>query len=305
MDPGNVQPIESEPADSLLRTKDRETSGSTNRKGASETTTFLSQCSTETVAERGEQIADDKTRFNGQTQWRPLTLRTPYFSFVLGLTIALGSLVLFLTIRSIRHNGLDSDDDSSVLLFGRRFSPTLLATIYGLFVASMLNDVRRTKVFARLSRPGGSSAEKTLYFPTRSWWNDPVDALSRGTRSYALLCASILYILALLVSPLSAGLLTPTDKQVSVSRTFQRAKVGNPLWRQGSEEEIMFCTISGGIIGQPTSVWVSKSSAILPFWPAGYDSALLGSKFTTNLQHERWQVPSIAYTVELRCERRH
>jgi hypothetical protein len=297
------QPAHSDPTDSLLRTRDRATSDSiAHPQRASGTTTFLSQEDTELPVERDEQPLDDGTTLLSQPTWRPLTLRTPYLVFVLVLTIILGSLVLFLTISSIRHNGLGSDTDSSILLFGRRFSPTLLATIYGLFVASVLNDVRRTEIFARLSRPGGASAEKTLCFPTRSWWNDPVDALSKDTRSYALLYASTLYILALLVSPLSAGLLTPTDKQASVSSTFQRAKVGNFSWQQGSEDEIMFRTISGGVIGQSTSVWVSKSSAILPFWPAGYDSAPLGSKFATDLQYEQWQVPSVAYTVELSCQ---
>jgi hypothetical protein len=297
----NLQPAHSDPTDSLLRTRDRATSVSiAHPQHASETTTFLSQEDTEFPVEREEQPTDDT--FVSQPKWRPLTLRTPYLSFVLVLTIILGSLILFLTISSIRNNGLGSDTDSSVLLFGRRFSPTLLATIYGLFVASVLNDVRRTEIFARLSRPGGTSAGKTLCFPTRSWWNDPVDALSKNTRSYALLYASTLYILALLVSPLSAGLLTPTDKQISVPSTFQRARVGNFSWRQGSEDEIMFRTISGGVIGQSTSVWISKSTAVLPFWPSEYDSAPLGPNFATDLQYEQWQVPTVAYTVELSCQ---
>jgi hypothetical protein len=303
MDPETKQPAHSDPTDSLFRARDRATSVPTNyRKGASETTTFLSRYDTKNGAEQEVQTADNRTTFNGPSTWRPLTLRKPYLSFVLVLTTLLGSMVLFLTISSIRNNGLGSDTASSVLLFGRRFSPTLLATIYGLFVASILNDVRRTEIFARLSRPGGTSAEKTLCFPTRSWWNDPVDALSKGTRSYALLYASTLYILALLVSPLSAGLLTPTNQQVSLSSMFQRASVNNFSWRQGSEDEIMFRTISGGVLDQSTSVWVSKSAAILPFWPSGDGGAPLGSKITTDLQYEQWQVQSVAYTVELSCQ---
>jgi hypothetical protein len=298
----NIQPAYGRSVDSVPRARNRATSVSIDQpQDTPETTSFVSR-DDEITAEREERLTNDRITLSSQPTWRPLTLRTPYLCFVFGLTITLGSLVLFLTTSSIRNNGLDSDSDSHVLLFGRRFSPTLLATIYGLFVASMLNDVRRTEIFARLSRPGGSSAEKTLCFPTRSWWNDPVDALRKDTRSYALLCASILYILALLVSPLSAGLLTPTDKQISVSSTFQRAKIGNFSWRQGSEDEIMFRTISGGIIGQSTSVWVSKSSAILPFWPSEYKNAPLGPKFATDLQYEQWQVPSVAYTVELSCQ---
>jgi hypothetical protein len=303
MDPETKQPAHSDPTDSLFRTRDRATSVPTNyRKGASETTTFLSRYDTKNVAEQEEQTADDRTTFDGPPTWRPLTLRKPYLSFVLVLTTLLGSMVLFLTIHSIRNNGLGNDTASSALLFSRRFLPTLLATIYGLFAASILNDVRRTEIFARLSRPGGTSAEDTLCFPTRSWWNDPVDALRKDTRSPALFFASTLYILALLVSPLSAGLLTPTDQQISLSSMFQRARVGDFSWRQGTEDEIMFRTISGAVLGQSTSVWISKSSATLPFWPAEYDSPPLGSSFATNLQYEQWQVPTVAYTVELDCQ---
>ena len=299
----NLGSAHSGATDNLLPTRDRATSISTDHpQDTYKTSSFPSRNDQEFRAGREEQPTDDRLKFVGQSIWRPLTLRRPYLSFVLVLTLILGLLVLFLTRSSIRNNGLGDDSASSALLFGRRFSPTLLATIYGLFVACMLNDVRRTEIFARLSEPGGASAEKTLCFPTRSWWNDPVDALSKGTRSHALFYASVLYILALLISPLSAGLLTPTDEQTSLFRTFQRASVGNFSWRQGNEDETMFRTISGGIIGQSTSVWVSRSSAILPFWPSEYDHAPLGPDFATNLQDEQWQAQTVAYTVELSCQ---
>jgi len=151
--------------DNLLPARDRATSISTDHpQGTSEATSFLSQDDQDFPAGREEQPTGDRATFVGQSIWRPLTLRRPYLSFVLVLTLILGSLVLFLTISSIRNNGLGNDSASSALLFGRRFSPTLLATVYGLFVASMLNDVRRTEIFARLSKPGGASAEKTLCF---------------------------------------------------------------------------------------------------------------------------------------------
>ncbi|KAI5198770.1 hypothetical protein E4T39_06562 [Aureobasidium subglaciale] len=174
--------------------------------------------------------------------------------------------------------------------------------MYGILVASMLNDVRRTEIFARLAKPGGGSAKTTLCSPSRSWWNDPVDALRKGTRSYALLSASMMYILALSVSPLSAGLLSPTDEQISRPNMFHRAITTNFTWQQDSEDEIMFRTISGAVLDQATSAWLTNTSAILPFWPHNYTSAPLDAKFTTDLQIEQWQAPTVAYTVELNCE---
>ncbi|KAK6002785.1 hypothetical protein QM012_001535 [Aureobasidium pullulans] len=273
-----------------------------HRSDSSETTTFLSQGHTESSTEREDQSEDYRITSTEQLTWRPLTLRLPYISFVLMITILLASLVLFLTIDSNKNHGLGDDNASSSVLFGWRFSPTLLATIYGLLVASMLNDVRRTEIFARLSRPNGAPAETTLCFPTKPWWHDPKDALSKGTKSHALLFASMLYILALVVSPLSAGLLSPANEQISSPNTFQRAKTENFSWPSGSEDEIMFRTISGGVIGQSTSVWVSNSAAILPFWPSDYGNAPLGSKFASTSQSEQWQAQTTAFTVELDCQ---
>lgn len=298
----NLQQVHTRSVEGLLRNMPELGLLSTDhRSNTSETATFLSQGNTEVLTEREHQPASEKHILDGQLTWRPLTLRLPYLSWVVIVTIFLASLVLFLTMDSVRNHGLGDDNASASLLFGWRFSPTLLATIYGLFVASILNDVRRTEIFARLSRPGGAPAETTLCFPIRSWWHDPKDALNKSTQSYALLYASILYILALLVSPLSAGLLSPADEQSSLPRTFHRAKVENFSWQHGNEDEIMFRTISGGVIGQSTSVWVSTSAAILPFWPPGYGNAPLGSKFATTLQFEQWQAQTTAYTVDLDC----
>jgi hypothetical protein len=206
--------------------------------------------------------------------WLPVTLRLPFLTLLTTVSLALGFGVLALTVYSMQYHGLGvgSDGYASIIFFGWRFSPTLIVTIYGILVASLLNDVRRTEIFARMSRSGGASASTTLCFPARSWWNDPFDALNKrtnnGVYSWALLLTSLSYILVLLVlAPLSAGLLAPASIQYRRSASFNRAHLAdNFTWQTDSWDLTSFRTISGAVLNQSTSAWLSDH-LILPFWP--------------------------------------
>ncbi|KAG6353784.1 hypothetical protein INS49_005264 [Diaporthe citri] len=150
--------------------------------------------------------------------WLPFTLRLPFLGVVTAASVALGAAAIAITIYSVNNIGLGPDSDSSALLFGWRFTPTLLAVLHALCTTTLLTDTRRTEVHARLAKPGGASALATLCFPSRQWWNDPFDALNTrvsGSRSWCLLFASFTNIAAFLViSPLSAGLLAPVTVNI-------------------------------------------------------------------------------------------
>lgn len=239
--------------------------------------------------------------------WLPLTLRLPFLSFLFLVSIILTILVSALTAYSAANHGLKDNSDASTLLFGWRYSPTLVATIYALLVASMLNDVRRTEIFARLSRSESASATYTLCYPIRAWWNDPFDALSRrknnGIRSWALWFASTSNILVLLIiSPLSAGLLSPASLQISDTVLFRKASPAENLtWPLDSMDLIMFRTISGGIIKQPTSVWLSTEFAVLPVWPQYLQDVPLGSTLNVSVGPQEWTLPTTVYKAEVSC----
>ncbi|THW68346.1 hypothetical protein D6D19_08965, partial [Aureobasidium pullulans] len=219
----------------------------------------------------------------------------------------LGVVVLTLTVYSVHNHGLGpgKDSESAILFFGWRFSPTLVATIYGLLIAALLNDVRRTEVFARLSRLGGASASTTLCYPARSWWNDPFDALNKkvnnGVYSWALFFTSLAYILVLLiVAPLSAGLLAPANVQVRKHTTFERAQLADDfVWQLDSWDLTTFRTISGAILNKSTSAWLSDF-AVIPFWPSDLPNAPLGSSFG-DFPLQQWSAETSVYATELDC----
>ncbi|KAG9961899.1 hypothetical protein KCU61_g5130, partial [Aureobasidium melanogenum] len=239
--------------------------------------------------------------------WLPVTLRLPFLVLLIMLSLALGLSVLALTVYSMQNHGLGSgkDSDSSIIFFGWRFSPTLAVTIYGILVASLLNDVRRTEVFARMSRLGGASASTTICFPVRSWWNDPFDALNKktnnGVYSWALLFTSLAYILVLLVlAPLSAGLLAPVTVQYRMPTSFSRAYLAdNFAWQTDSWDLTSFRAISGAILNQSTSAWLSDHT-VVPFWPNSLPNAPLGSSFR-ELDAQQWTANTDVYKAELTC----
>ncbi|TIA16947.1 hypothetical protein D6C81_05754 [Aureobasidium pullulans] len=237
--------------------------------------------------------------------WLPLTLRLPYLAFLTGTSVLLSALVFYLTITSFRNQGLGDNDDSATRFFEWRFLPTLIATIYSLLVATLVNDVRRTECFARLSNSKGASAVHTICLPSRAWWNDPADAWSKnknnGIRSWSLLCASVVNIAALLVvSPLSAILLSPVIIRFTTPTSFSTLRFSDPGVTPNSSDLIVFRTTIAALLNEPTSAWLSTDHAIVPFWPSALDNPPLGPVFE-GLAAQNWSSQTNVYQAELDC----
>lgn len=211
-----------------------------------------------------------------------------------------------MTIYSRTHNGLSDNNETPGQVFGWRFAPTLVAVLYSMVIGSLLRDIKRTEVFARLSANGGASAETTLLWPSRSWWNDPVDALrsgKHGRRSWALFFASIASIAAFLViSPLSAALLEPTVVQTSRTRPFLRYAPASALSISNSTEDIvMFQTISGYVLNTSTSAWITNEHFVLPSWPEGGLDNPLSAHLVVQDVPQTQSSQSTAIKVEFDC----
>lgn len=277
------------------------------REGAGDTAPFLDKMDESLNYESYDRPRESISVRQDSCHWLPVTLRLPFLVLLITLSLALGLGVFALTVYSMQNHGLGSGrhSDSSIIFFGWRFSPTLVVTVYGILVASLLNDVRRTEIFARMSRLGGASASTTICFPVRSWWNDPFDALNKktnnGVYSWALLFTSLAYIIVLLIlAPLSAGLLAPTSVQYRVPTSFHRARLADDFaWQTDSWDLTTFRTISGAILNQSTSAWLSDHT-VMPFWPLNLPNAPLGSSFS-ELDTQQWTAETDIYKAELTC----
>ena len=244
------------------------------------------------------------TRLSPYT-WLPLTLRWPFMVALFISALALGIVVIALSVYSVRYSGLCDYKESTGFFFAWRFLPTLIAVLYALAITVLINDVKRTEAFAKLSTSNGSSALSSLFMSGGPWWEDPKKALSmkgnNGRRSWTLLWVSIANIMAvLLVSPLSSGLLSLGEVPISHRTDFLRLEIPSPLTPLNTTtDETYFRTISSIVQNLTTSAWLSDTYAVLPFWPADFDTIPVGASLAGAAQ--RWKGQTSVFKADLQC----
>lgn len=238
-------------------------------------------------------------------EWLPYTLRPGYLLFLITVSMSLGITVLMLTWHSTANEGLTIANNSIALLFGWRFAPTLFAVIYNLLESLLLQDVKRTESFARLSHDESSLAKYTLLRSSSFWWNDPGDALSKhrsnGKRSWTLFWSSIANILGFLViSPLSAALLSVQDKSITRKAEFSTMLVPHKTaLNMTADDETYLRSTSALLHNLKTSAWLSNDYAILPFWPTNTENIPLGATLARTPQ--TWESTTTIFKVDLEC----
>ena len=237
--------------------------------------------------------------------WLPIALRWWYMTFLFLFALGFGLAAIILTLRSEHNQGLGLDQGTSAFLFTWRFVPTLMAVIYTILVMAVINDIKRTEPFARLSRPGGASAEVTLFLKSGSMWTDPVNTLWKrkngGFRNWALFWASIVNILAILiVAPFSAGFVSPQEVQVQNCANFSQVMTSlNGSLELSTDDSVFFRTISSVLLDTTTSAWLSKEFAVLPFWPSNQNTVPFGASLANSAQ--TWQANTTVYQTDLEC----
>lgn len=234
-------------------------------------------------------------------EWVPYTLRWQSLTILVISTVVLLSLVIALWWRSVVNNGLGTDDGSSMLLFGWRFTPPLLAVLYVQLTAMLLDDVKRTECFARMARPGGASAASSILRAPGAWWNALADGLSKhgGHRSWLLFSTACLNIIGFLaISPLSSSFLELQEVMVTTDVDFTRMNTQQRLSLTSSRDTKL--RIIGHVLQNiSTSAWILDNYTILPFWPSTLANAALGSELPGPFQ--TWQAETWVLSTELDC----
>jgi hypothetical protein len=247
-----------------------------------------------------------KERDSGRpSKWLPISLQWWFMSLLFLVSVVLGVAALLLTLRSRSHQGLGTEKNTLAFLFTWKFVPTLLAVIYITLVITMINDIKRTQPFARLSRPIGASAESALFLRPGSLWSDPFTSLRKGSndgaRNWALFWAALINIFALLlVGPFSAAFIYPAEVVFTNNSTFSQLAAGidGPL-ELSIDDSILFRTISNVLLNTTTSAWVSNDYTVLPFWPSDQNTVPLGSVISSSSQE--WTANTTVYRASLEC----
>lgn len=94
--------------------------------------------------------------------WLPFSMRWPCLVALIAACCALLLATITIYLRSLTHSGLADYNGSRQQIFASRFLPPLFAVTYGVALMILLEDVKRTEPFARLSRRIPPHATATL-----------------------------------------------------------------------------------------------------------------------------------------------
>ncbi|KAH4125371.1 hypothetical protein HBH47_061270 [Parastagonospora nodorum] len=239
--------------------------------------------------------------------WLPFTLRWYYLVVPTILSLCLGSVLVYLSIHSRQNHGLGEDDGSSAILFGWRFTPTLIAVFYAQMTVILFEDVKRTEPFTRLAKApaGGTGAYGTLLQTPRAWWSIFIDVCFRrkklGHTSWSLICAALINVIALLViSPLSSALLTSEEvlvpKSVQFSKLVPRANTQIPMI---PTRETYYRSMNAVMRNVSTSAWLNDTSLAFPFWPS-LERAQFGPTLVSS--YSSWNTETTALQSRHQCQ---
>jgi len=214
---------------------------------------------------------------------------------------------VYLSIYSKRNHGIGTDNGSSEILFGWRFTPTLIAVLYAQMTVILFEDVKRTEPFARLARAptGGAGAYGTLLQTPRAWWSIFFDFCFRrkrvGRTSWSLICSALINVIALLaISPLSSALLTSEEilipKTVEFAKTTPKANTQIPMV---PTRDTYYRAMNAALRNVTTSAWVTDTSSTLPFWPLS-EAAQFGPTFASS--YGAWKMDTTTFRSSFECQ---
>lgn len=286
-----------------LLSENRSTSSSSApSKGRNRTPAYYDKGLMETV----DQLHSEEKSTTTPATWLPYTLRWQYILLPTLINLSLLVVIPILTWHSKTHHGLGNDDESSIVLFGWRFMPTLIAVLYTQLTAMILDDVKRTEPFARMDKAGpkGATAASTILQKRTAWWSALADGFSKeknaGKRSLALICSATLNIIAfLLISPFSSSLLSTRTTSVPEPIEFNTMMPANgkqiPL-HPGRDTYLR--TTSNFLANVSSTPWITESFIVLPFWPSSQ-----GPTFGQNmLDHSgSWQANTTVLSSDMAC----
>lgn len=244
-----------------------------------------------------------KSNYNSGT-WLPYTFRYWYLSLLSCFVAALCLLTFLLWWKSANNYGLGTDDGSSALLFGWRYSPTMIVVIYVQLTAMLFDDVKRTEPYARLARSEGAKASSSILHSAGPWWTALYDGFSKkknGRRSWVLICAAFINILGFLaISPLSSAYLYTEELNVPQTMDFYKlAPSSDSPLPIDADRTTHFRTIANLLQNVSTSPWITDNYTILPFWPANLHDEPISTLPTSSSQ--TWKGETTMFRSELTC----
>ncbi|KAI8966578.1 hypothetical protein F5Y11DRAFT_308651 [Daldinia sp. FL1419] len=174
---------------------------------------------------RYSQLPSKETKtevFYPQPNWKPFSMRWPYITglILLSIGLAIGQEVLFQKSAETPlvkfHNATDLGPGYYFIF---KFVPTIIAVTYGVLWQNTDFEVKRLEAFYQLSKEGGALAAESINVDYITLFNfaRPFQALRR--KHYAVATSSLATLLAVSLVPTlgAAALVVGPDRQIRLS----------------------------------------------------------------------------------------
>lgn len=189
--------------------------------------------------------------FFPQPNWKPWSMRWPYLTLLVLMSVGLAVMQEFLFQKYRKHPILEFTSPNEVepyLYFSVKFMPTLAAVVFGVFWQFTDFEVRRLEAFYQLSKEGGALAAESINVDYVASFNlfRPFRALKVGHYTVAL--SSLATIMAISLVPTFAAasiILTPSRAERTAHPDGVKALNFSPAWSRLLTTTLALCAACG------------------------------------------------------------
>ncbi|CCX08370.1 hypothetical protein FPQ18DRAFT_381258 [Pyronema domesticum] len=229
----------------------------------------------------------------GNVGWRPLPLRSG-FLFVFALVTAAFIGVLEFILERSQNNGAAFFPTTVFQDHCVNYIPIIVGVLYGLAFASVDHDIKRLEPYFQLSKPGGVTAEHSLFleYPYTLALTAPLTALRK--RHWVVACSSLILLLITFgVTPLSSALLGKDSVHRTSTFPITRASF-LPLGQQETNLSAAFsyAAYSAQYLNGKLPPFTTPDYGVLPFKPNDAIKTIPG---------ELWHANTTIYEAGLNC----
>lgn len=189
--------------------------------------------------------------FYPQPNWKPWSMRWPYLTMMVFLSLALAGMqeILFRKYKDVPLLQFQKPADVKAgLYFAVKFAPTISAVVYGVLWQFIDFEVRRLEAYYQLSKPGGALAAESMNVDYVTSFNflRPFRALKLG--HYAVALSSIATTLAISLVPTFASasvILTPGRVERMNHPNGDKFLHFSPVWSRLLTLTLAVCAVCG------------------------------------------------------------
>ncbi|KAL0942444.1 DUF3433 domain protein [Colletotrichum truncatum] len=192
--------------------------------------------------------------FYPQPNWKPFSMRWPYLTVLIALSITLAVMVELLFQRSRSNPLLKFQSPAEVRgeqYFAVKFLPTILSVTYGVLWQITDFEVKRLEAYYQLSKEGGALAAESInvdYVTSLSWLR-PFRALK--LRHYAVAVSSVSTSLAVSLVPTfgAASFVLVPDRPTRLEHPELEKQIRlHAVWARLLSSTLCICALCGCIL---------------------------------------------------------